>query len=663
MSKVYFLFGIHNHQPAGNSYLAIEEAFEKCYLPFFSVLEEFPKIKCNVHISGTLYDWILENHPSFMDTLKRLEERKQIEIVGGGYYEPLLPIISDEDKFAQIRLMNDFIKKQFGKYPSGLWIAERVWDPHLASIINKAGLKYTFLDDNHFYSAGLQSKDLTGYYITEDSFKSLAVFPINERLRYRIPFSLASEAVGILRSFQRKKEDVLITLFDDGEKFGSWPSTYEWVYEKGWLKKFFSLISQNDKFIETITASEAIKKFSPAGVVYLPNSSYREMDEWVLEPEEFHRYGELVKYINKHPNADKFKKFIRGGFFRNFYRKYPRLNYMHKRMLYLSEKARKIASIKKDKEIFKHIFMSQCSCGYWHGLFGGFYLKDVRSAIYENMIKAEKELERKYEKKSLVMEKADLNLDLVPEAVIRNRYLTAVFSHKGAALLELDYKDRNFNLLNTITRREESYHGKIKGKARRDLVYDKYERLGFIDHLLSKKFSLKDFDRQKRLETLSNSPYKLNINERKDLIELNYQYENKKLAFSKKIIFIDKPVIKSEYIFEKNDILKKSNFAVEFNIFLESQDKVVFYAGKKKIYLKKGIVFRKIRSLKMADYFKGIQLQFDFERSDVFILPVYSICSAQIGVEKVCQQAAILFVKKNKGKMFKVSLNVREGKK
>jgi alpha-amylase len=247
MSKVYFLFGIHNHQPVGNDPFVFNKTFEDCYRPFLDVLKEFPEIKCNIHISGPLYDWILKNKPDYIKDLKKMVGKKQIEITGGAYYEPILPIISDKDKFAQIRLMNDFIKKEFGKAPLGMWLAERIWEPQLASIISKAGLKYTFLDDVHFRSAGICDKELTGYYTTENDARSIAVFPINKTLRFKIPFSKAEESVALIKSFSQNK-DILVTLFDDGEKFGSWPMTYDWIYNKGWLKKFFSLLWNRKNF-------------------------------------------------------------------------------------------------------------------------------------------------------------------------------------------------------------------------------------------------------------------------------------------------------------------------------------------------------------------------------------------------------------------------------
>ena len=663
MSKIYFLFGIHNHQPVGNDPFVFSDVFKKCYGPFLNVLKEFPEIKCNVNISGPLYDWILKNKPDYIKDLKKMSDKKQIEIIGGGYYEPVLSVISNKDKRSQLKVMNDFIKEKFNKIPKGMWLAERIWEPQLASVISEAGLKFTFLDDVHFRSAGIQDKELTGYYMTEDSGKPLAVFPINKKLRFKIPFSKAEEALSLLKGFKQKK-DTLVTFFDDGEKFGSWPWTYDWIYTKGWLRKFFKLLMKNQNSIETITASDALKKFKPKNLVYIPTSSYREMDEWVMELEEFKNYNKLKDFIKKHPNASNLKNFTRAGFFRNYFKKYPRSNYMHKKMLYLSEDIHKKASIKKDKNIFENLYKAQCNCGYWHGLFGGFYFGNIRAAIYENLIKAEKELDEKYEKNILIVKKTDFNFDGLPEIIVKNKHIISSFSDRGGTLLELGYKDKNFNLLNTITRQEESYHDKNKEKKkdkrikREEIIYDKYERVSLVDHLLDKKITLDNFDKQQKLRTLSNDIYKSFLNKKEKSVSLDYKYKSKDLEFTKKINIALNAELDVKYNFWNNKIFQKYNFATEFNIFFQSPRDVKFYSEKGEINLKKKRVFRKISNLKISDYFKGIYLQFDFNEADVFIMPIYSFANSQFGLEKVCQQASVLFIKQDKEKTFGLKLRI-----
>src|SRR6476646_9949974 len=113
-----------------------------------------------------------------------------------------------------------------------MWLAERVWEPHLARPIAQAGIRYVIVDDTHFESVGLdKERDLFGYYITEEQGQSLAVFPTLAYLRYAIPWQpigtliewLRDQAEQALPNYQPK----VAFMGDDGEKFGMWPGTYE----------------------------------------------------------------------------------------------------------------------------------------------------------------------------------------------------------------------------------------------------------------------------------------------------------------------------------------------------------------------------------------------------------------------------------------------------
>jgi len=117
-----------------------------------------------------------------------MAERGQVEFVSGGFYEPILPIIPDKDKVQQIIKLNKYIYDKFGQNPKGMWLAERVWEPHLVKYIAEAGIEYVVVDDAHFFSVGLKEEDLFGYYLMEEQGYKLAVFPISMKLRYLIQY-------------------------------------------------------------------------------------------------------------------------------------------------------------------------------------------------------------------------------------------------------------------------------------------------------------------------------------------------------------------------------------------------------------------------------------------------------------------------------------------
>ena len=338
MGKIKFIFGIHNHQPIGNFDFVFEDAYQKSYLPFLKILEKHPKIRISLHFTGILLDWLEQHHPELLALVRKLRENGQLELMSGGYYEPILTVIPYRDRINQIKKLTQRVKELFDYDASGMWLAERIWEPTLPSSLYDAGIKYTVVDDTHFKYAGLRDNDLDGYFMSEDLGKSVSLFPISKQLRYTIPFQEPQATINELRKMSSDSEDRILVFADDGEKFGVWPETYKHVYENKWLDNFFSTIEENLDWIEMITFDEAIMQVKPKSNIYLPTASYAEMMHWSLFKETYKAYENFEHYLQDHNMYDDVGIFVRGGFWRNFMTKYPEINVMHKKMLRVSDK-------------------------------------------------------------------------------------------------------------------------------------------------------------------------------------------------------------------------------------------------------------------------------------------------------------------------------------
>jgi alpha-amylase len=134
VEKFHLVLLIHGHQPAGNFDLVFEEVYQKSYLPFVEQLERHPAMRLGMHYSGCLLEWIQQRHPDFFDRLRRLVELHQVEMIGGGHYEPILISIPPQDQTEQLRRLNAYLARHFGKAPTGAWLTERVWEPQLPSV-------------------------------------------------------------------------------------------------------------------------------------------------------------------------------------------------------------------------------------------------------------------------------------------------------------------------------------------------------------------------------------------------------------------------------------------------------------------------------------------------------------------------------------------------
>lgn len=295
------VFGIHCHQPIGNFDYVFEEAYEKAYRPFIDFFYKHEDFKLSAHFSGILFEWFLKNKKDFMEKLADMVQRNQLEIIGGGYYEPILASISKEDRILQIKKLNNFCKNTLGKSPKGIWLTERIWDTSVLQTIIELSMDYIIIDDYHIVSAGYPFEE--GFYFTEDEDKKVNLVPIDKRLRYKIPFDEPKNAVDFIKS---QKTSIII---DDGEKFGIWPYTYKTVYEERWLDRFYELLKQEN--IETKTISEALKD-AHKRLVYPASVSYEEMGHWALNCED------AIAYQEAKEQCKRFETFIKGGIWKTF---------------------------------------------------------------------------------------------------------------------------------------------------------------------------------------------------------------------------------------------------------------------------------------------------------------------------------------------------------
>ena len=232
---IHLLFAVHNHQPVGNFDFIFERAYERAYQPFLEVLERHPDVRVSVHYSGILLDWLEKNRPEYLKSVRALCEAGRVESLGGGYYEPILPMLTESDRRGQVEALSARIESLFGERPRGMWLAERVWEPSLVASIADAGIEYVVLDGSHFKMVGKSDADLEGWFETEDQGRRLKLLPIHDAVRDTIPFRDVEDVIAQLRAMNDAgraagNRRVQVVFGDDGEKFGDWPDTYETVY-------------------------------------------------------------------------------------------------------------------------------------------------------------------------------------------------------------------------------------------------------------------------------------------------------------------------------------------------------------------------------------------------------------------------------------------------
>jgi len=455
---ITLLFGVHAHQPVGNFPAVIDDAHIRSYGMFLRVMERYPEFRFSVHFSGWLLDVLFERFPDDMARLTAMTRRGQVEWFGSGDCEPVLAAIPHRDQVTQITTLSDKIERRFGMRPAGAWLTERVWESSVVPALAETGIRYVAVDDYHFLCAGEDGAQLDSFYTTEEDGRCLDLFPISEAARYRLPFSPAAEAVAWLEDLARQGHRASI-YFDDIEKFGIWPETYEWVFEKGWLTQFVEGVLASP-LIRTDTFADYHARGKTRGIVYLPTTSYIEMNEWTLPAPRAAAYHALVEAEKAAGRFEAHKPFLRGGIWRNFMSRYPEANWMHKRMLDASRRLAVLSPELHSTAMQEHLHRAQANDAYWHGLFGGLYLPHLRRAVWNNLLALEAALTSLAPPAACTQ--ADLDHDGHVETSLRNSELQAFVRDDGnASLVEFSSLALAHNFGDTLRAYAEAYHAKI----------------------------------------------------------------------------------------------------------------------------------------------------------------------------------------------------------
>ena len=677
MGSVNFTIVLHNHQPVGNFDKVFADSYDTAYKPFLDVLEKFPAIKIGLHVSGPLLDWMEANRPEYLAHLGEAVKRGQIEMLGGGYYEPIMTMLPDRDRIGQVRMMRDYLKNRFGVEAGGYWLAERVWEQSLTRPLVEAGVDYTLCDDAHFFHAGLREEDLAGYYCTEDQGRILRIFPISEKLRYYIPFQDPEKTIEHLGRFATDDGRNLLLYGDDGEKFGSWPETHKHVYTNGWLERFFNALTANAHWIKILKPSEALGQLPPRGRIFLPDCSYREMTGWALPAESQAEFEGLHDKFEREGNALALR-FLKGGFWRNFRVKYPEANLLYAKMMHVSAKISEMPEgAPETARAKRELYMGQCNCPYWHGVFGGLYLPHLRYAVYQHLINAEKIADEAASRNFTppLVTREDYDFDGLDEILVQTGALNCYIKpSQGGQMVELDVVGKGMNILDTLSRRKEAYHARLIEASRnkgavaaevqsihhmvktkesgleRMLQYDRYQRKSLVDHVMPcdvtvERFAGGDFD---EIYDFTSLPYAAKTEDRPEGRAVILTARKGDMEVTKTLTFTpNSHIILDYHLVNHSPKETKLKFGIEFNFSMlagNAHDRYYVTSESANAGRLATVAHHKrLDHAGLVDEWTGISVRLNFDRpTDVWICPVETVSLSEGGFERIYQSSCIV---------------------
>jgi hypothetical protein len=453
--KLHIIVGSHFHVPYG----AGDEEFEKIYAlrlrPFLSSLFKFPKIQGTLHCSGPLFNWLERMHPEFLMFMGDLVSAKQLEILGGGFYEPLFSVISQQDRIGQVELLTTYLRKRFGKKPQGCWISALDWEQSLVVSLVNCGMAYTFLSERQFALAGLSGKDLYSPCISEDQGKLIAVFPVQGRIGDPVWENKPRAVLKKIAAALPAGRDWLVSVFPGpGRVLPESPDQtpgglkgQEGV-ELFW-QEFFEGLSSCDSLLEFTTPGRYIKGRRDLSRACFPNSM------------EDDGSGKRL-------------------FLRQYLLEYPEANRIYAKMIFSHTLANQLRGDKSRKRTaLEELWKAQGIDVFYPAENGGIYRPSIRRSAYKALLEAEK-ITREAGDFIPSLMNFDFDFDSEIEYLFRGERINCYIQLLGAGIFELDYLPNSWNYLDTFDRSMPGSNGSRNRKA------------SFTDRFLPAGFSPKD---------------------------------------------------------------------------------------------------------------------------------------------------------------------------
>jgi len=408
--KIQVIIGSHSHVPLGASESEFEYVYENKMRPFVSNLYRYSNIQAVLHYSGVLLYWVERNHPEFFMLIEDMVNRKQAEILGGGFYEPSFPLIPLQDRIGQIELMTTYLRKHFGKRPLGCWLPGLVWEQQLAAALSSSDMSYTFLSQEQFSMAGLEGADIFSPCLSEDQGKLITIFPVSLSEEKELEVKSFSQVfVDLKKKFEgvcgNCKNDKIISVFP--EKVSSSPDE---APDTAW-NRFFEEISLSENIVETVLPSKILRSHKTFKKASFPNSSALKDNfsprHFIIESDEANGIYSKMIFTNVLINQLK------------------------------GDKSRKLNA---REELWK----AQDSCLFSPG--NGQYRNELRKAAYSSLLRAER-LSRDKGKFISSLIQYDFNFDGIKEYLFQDAKINSYIQLKGASVFELDYLPKDWNYL------------------------------------------------------------------------------------------------------------------------------------------------------------------------------------------------------------------------
>ena len=464
MRELFLCLEISADFLAGARQDTLEKHYQDVYKPLLTFLYQHPKCVCAMGFTGFQLALYAKKHPEALELLGELTKRNQVELLGGGYYAPVFPLLFPADRSAQLEKLTAALRSTIGKRPRGMQLFGSMWDSSLVTTMHSCGMEYVTVDASLLDAAKTHVLPL----ITSDQGRTLKVFPVLNRLLplpsesgeawiQRIKNSVSSE-LGPESSGAAEEQAVVCLSFDPEQLALFLESPCCTFFQEMNESDAFSCAADGVAFSTPQRVCRLLRRFVTA---YVPAGMDGTISRWAQSPYKAQEdHGRFPLTIHDFLNV------------------YPHNRRLYERMVYVSmlitnchgDRIRKAAAREK-------LWEAQSGFAYVTPGSGLPAVASDRQQAYRALNEAERLVREAAEYKEAVTS-YDYNADGLNEYVCSMEKYHAVLSVQAAAITELEIMHAGGNYAANLSRRAEF-----------DAVSDRYTRGFFVEHLLEESES------------------------------------------------------------------------------------------------------------------------------------------------------------------------------
>ncbi len=520
---------------SANDCISLEGNYQSCFKHLLTFLYANSSFSISIAFTGDQLLFYERKHPESISILRELISRKQIEIIGGGYYSPIFPLLFPVDRSGQIEKMNTLFRSSIGKRPCGLEIFGSIWDSSLITTFQSCGMEYVLLD-----STLIPPKQLAFYpLIVNEQGKTLKVFPVFNELR---PLEIESDDAWIMRI-----KKFINTSYED-DCIREYDSSADKVIAISFTLEEFAIFMKSSSFESIRTIADGTSENGHSVKLDLPGSYLKTATSFIPTYIPAGMNLEISKWANR-----AFEKMDNNGHFPltiyDFLNTYPQNRKLYERMMYLSmiisqckggDKMRKQAASES-------LWEAQCGTNYVNPTLGLPAIAEKRQQAFRMLNEAERFIREASKKFTESLCAYDYNGDGLNEYACQMENYHVVISLNGGMISD-------FNLLKSSA----NYAASLSRIEKFDEISDTYKRGLFVEHL-GELSDLEDY-----------------ISSRKSISPLfsNVQFKERKFEAKRKEIYLEGKGLFSlmnlPVTLRKNYIFSSSGISVQYILRNES---------------------------------------------------------------------------------------------